>query len=230
LLDDYVREEMATREATAMGLDRDDTIIRRRLRQKLEFVAEDSIDATPPTDAALQAWLDQHPEKFRTDSEVAFRQVYLNPERRRGALDQDARRLLVRLSAARPDVDVSTQGDPLMLPHEVARSTRADVSRQFGEEFADAIMKVEPGRWAGPLSSGYGLHLVLVREREEGHLPTLAEVRPIVEREFLSERRRRELNALYDRMLERYHVTMEKRPKAPRTAGAAGAPGERSSR
>jgi hypothetical protein len=65
LLDDHVREEIATREAMALGLDRDDTVIRRRLRQKFEFIAEDSIDATPPTEADLQRWLDAHPADFR---------------------------------------------------------------------------------------------------------------------------------------------------------------------
>ena len=105
LVDDYVREEMATREAMALGLDRDDTVIRRRLRQKLEFVAEDTIDAAPATDAELQAWLDAHPETFRTEPQVAFRQVYLSPDRRGAAVDADARALLAQLSAAGPSVD-----------------------------------------------------------------------------------------------------------------------------
>ena len=97
LIDDYVREEIAAREAMTAGLDRDDTVIRRRLRQKLEFVAEDSIDSTPPTDAELQAWLEQHPEAFRVEPEVAFRQVYLSPDRRRASLEGDGRRLLAQL-------------------------------------------------------------------------------------------------------------------------------------
>jgi hypothetical protein len=225
-----VREEMATREAMAMGLDRDDTIIRRRLRQKLEFLAEDSIDATPPTDAELQAWLDQHPEKFRVEPEVAFRQVYLSPDKRGPAVDDDARALLARLSTAAAPVEIDTLGDSLMLPHEVERSTRTEVARQFGEEFADALLKVEPGRWQGPIRSGYGLHLVLVQERQEGRSPLLVEVRPVVEREFLSDRRRRELNAMYERMLERYRVTVEQRGAARQNADAttsvpAAAPG-----
>ena len=221
LVDDYVREEMATREAVAIGLDRDDTIIRRRLRQKLEFLAADSVDSMPPTDAELQTWLTEHPDAFRTEEEVAFRQVYLNPERRGASIEADARQLLARLSAAGPDVDVAALGDPLMLPREVVRSTRSDVVRQFGDEFGDAIMKVTPGRWEGPLTSGYGLHLVFVRERVEGRMPTLAEVRPLVEREFMNARRTRELASMYERMLQRYRVTVEKRTGEPQTAGAA---------
>ena len=227
LLDDYVREEMATREAMALGLDRDDTVIRRRLRQKLEFVAEDTIDAAPATEAELQAWLDAHPDAFRTEAQVAFRQVYLSPDRRGAAVDADARALLARLSAAGPSVAIDRAGDALMLPLEVDSSTRTDIARQFGEEFADAILKVEPGRWTGPLNSGYGLHLVFVRERREGRVPGLAEVRAIVEREFLGDRRKRRLNAMYERMLEDYRITVEPRAAAPATAGtpAGAAPG-----
>jgi len=221
LIDDYVREEIATREAMALGLDRDDTIIRRRLRQKLEFVAEDTIDATPPTDAELQAWMTQHPETFRVEPQVAFRQVYLSPDKHGASTGVEGQRLLTQLTAGGPRVDTAALGDPLMLPREVERTTRADVARVFGEEFADAVLKVEPGRWTGPLRSGYGLHFVFVTERQEARTPALAEVRPLVEREFLSARRTRELSQMYERLLERYRVTMEKGVDAVTPAATA---------
>jgi hypothetical protein len=218
LVDDHVREEMATREAMSLGLDRDDTVIRRRLRQKLEFLAEDTVDATPPTEAQLQAWLEKHPDAFRTEPQLAFRQVYLSPDRRGASVDADARRILAQLSAAGPAAAIDNAGDALMLPREVERSSRTDIARQFGEEFADAVLKVEPEKWIGPIRSGYGLHLVFVRERMDGRLPTLAEVRPVVEREFISDRRKRELDALYERLLTRYRVMVEPRASAPQTA------------
>ena len=221
LVDDYVREEMATREAMALGLDRDDTVIRRRLRQKLEFVAEDAFDAAPATEAELQAWLDAHPDAFKTDAQVAFRQVYLSPDRRGAAVDEDARALLARLSAAGPSAATDDVGDALMLPGDVSRSTRTDVARQFGDDFAEAILKVEAGRWTGPIRSGYGLHLVFVRERSDQRLPPLAEVRQVVEREFFSDRRKRRLNDMYEQMLARYRVTVEPRAADPVATGAA---------
>ena len=221
-LDEYVREEIATREAMALGLDRDDTVVRRRLRQKLEFLAEDTIGATTPTDPELQAWLDSHPETFRVESSVAFRQVHLSPDKRGTSLDGDARRLLDQLSNAPPETAIDSLGDAVMLPQEVARSTHADVAAQFGAEFADAILRVEPGRWTGPIRSAYGLHVVFVRHREEGRLPALAEVRPQVEREFMVERRSRELAAMYDRLLARYRVVIMQRHE-----GGSAAPGDR---
>jgi hypothetical protein len=211
---------MATREAMAIGLDRDDTVIRRRLRQKLEFLAEDTIDATPATDAQLQAWLESHPDAFRTEPQLVFRQVYLSSDRRGAAVDADARKILAQLLAAGPAAAIDHVGDALMLPREVERSSRTDVARQFGEEFADAVLNVEPGEWTGPIRSGYGLHLVFVRERTDGRLPALAEVRPAVEREFISDRRKRELDAMYERLLARYRVMLEPRASAPQAAEA----------
>jgi len=209
LIDDLVREELAIREAMRMGLDRDDVIIRRRLRQKLEFLVEDNITASPPTDAELQAYLNQHPDKFRTEPQVAFQQVFLNPIRRHATITHDAKVLLAQLSASDAATDIKMLGDPLMLPSEMPLSTRSDVSRLFGNAFADQVLKLKPGGWAGPIQSAYGLHLVFASEHVEGRLPSLARIRPLVEREVLSERKSRELNAMYDRLLERYRVTIE---------------------
>jgi len=210
-IDEYVREEMATREAMAIGLDRDDTVIRRRLRQKLEFLAEDSLEAAPPTDAELQAWLDTHQDAFRGEPEIAFRQVYLNPQVRKASLDADTRQLTDRLSRGAADAPIEALGDSVMLPRDVARTARSEVARQFGNAFADAVLAVTPGRWAGPIRSEYGVHLVYVSEREASHVPALAAVRGQVEREFMADRHQRQLDAMYARLLERYRVVVEPR-------------------
>lgn len=210
-IDEHVREEIATREAMMLGLDRDDTVVRRRLRQKLEFLAEDTNDATPPTDAELQAWLDAHRDQYRSDAELAFRQVYLSPDRR-PAVDDDARRLVAELERQGPDAPLEALGDRLMLPQDVDRASHADVARQFGEQFAQTVSSLQPGRWAGPLRSEYGVHVVLLRERISGGLPRLEEIHPVVARDFMAERRRSQLDAMYTRLLERYRVLMAPRP------------------
>lgn len=221
LIDDYVRGEIAAREARALGLDRDDTIIQRRLRQKLEFMAEDVLNAQPPTEEELQAWLDQHPDEFRIEPEIGFFQVYLNPDKRGNSIQEDAKKILEQLREAGTLVDNKTVGDPLMLPNEMNSTRLSAVSRIFGQQFADEIFQLEPGRWTGPVSSGYGLHLVYVTDRKEGRMPDLAEIRPLVEREFLAQRRKKELAAMYERLLERYHVTMQKKTDQRGTANAA---------
>lgn len=211
LVDDWVREEIAVREAMAQGLDRDDTIIRRRLRQKLEFLTEEAADAAPPTESELKSYLDAHREAFAVEPKVAFRQVLVSRERRGARAEADARALLARLVAGGPSARVDDLGDPTLLPREVELSPRRDVARTFGSEFAEALDGVAAGAWSGPLASPFGLHLVLVTERAAGGAPALADVRPAVERELLAERRRKQLDATYEKLLAKYRVVVEKR-------------------
>ncbi len=230
LVDDWVREEIAVREAMAAGLDRDDTVIRRRLRQKLEFLLEDSAEAAPPTEAELQAWLDAHADAFRIEPRVAFRQVYLSRERRGADAESDARALLSRLAKVglRADLadlgDLGDLGDPTMLPPELALAAPRDIDRVFGAGFAQRVGSLAPGRWAGPIPSSYGLHLVRVLDRVEGAPATLAAVRPIVEREVLAERRQQQLATMYERLLAKYTVVVEA-PPAGASAARASVPG-----
>jgi len=225
LIDDHVKEEIATREAVAMGLDRDDAIIRRRLRQKLEFLVEDAVDQVAPTDAQLQAWLEKHADAFTAEPRVALRQVYVSTERRSASARADAEKLLARLRAAGPDAKIDALGDASMLPRELPLGPLSEVSRVFGTEFARKIDGIEPGRWTGPVESPYGLHLVLVPERVPSARPELAEVRPMVERELLAERRRSQLQALYEKMLAKYTVTIEMPKEEGKKVSAARAEG-----
>jgi hypothetical protein len=220
-LDEYVREEIAVREAVALGLDRDDTVIRRRLRQKFEFAAEDAFEATPATDAELQAFLDTYPDNFRTEPRFSLRQVHLGPQRGK-ALQDDARQMLDRLQAAGPDAEIRSLSDSRLLPAGLEHTGLGEVARIFGDEFAAELLKAEPGRWVGPVRSGYGLHLVIVDSRDGGQLPALADVRPLVERDFMAERRKRALDAMYARLLARYPVVIERRSPAAASAAASG--------
>jgi hypothetical protein len=224
LIDDHVKEEVALREALAMGLDRDDTVIRRRLRQKLEFLLVDEAGAAPATDAELTAWLNRHPDSFRTEPRVAFRQVYVRPDRRGASAKADAAVLLAKLRAAGPDAAIAGLGDATMLPAESVLAPLSDVEHTFGKDFADDLNQIPVGQWSGPVESSFGLHLVFVRERTGGARTELAQVRPLVEREVQAERRTAALQAFYDRLLVKYSVVFEK--PLPSVAGAAGvAPG-----
>jgi hypothetical protein len=224
LIDEHVKEEIAAREALAMGLDREDIVIKRRLRQKLEFLLVDDAAAAPPTDAELKAWLEQHPETFRVEPQLAFRQLLLRRERRGASAAADASKLLARLREGGAEVATQTLGDASMLPPETPLQPLREVTRTFGQDFADALMKLAPGQWSGPVESSFGLHLVLVRERTDGAAADLATVRPLVEREVLAERRKAELQALYERLLAKYSVSIENPKPLPAAADARGAP------
>jgi hypothetical protein len=209
LVEDYIREEVLYREALAMRLDKDDTIVRRRMRQKLEFLTEDTIAAAPPTDQDLQSWLDKHPDKFRVAPKIAFSQVYFNASRGGENASSAASKLLAQINSAGKSIAAVELGDMTMLPHELPLARVDEIASVFGDEFAQQIAHLEIGRWAGPVQSGYGWHLVCVSERTEGSSRPLSEVREAVQREWLAARRREIVDSTYSKLREKYVVVVE---------------------
>ncbi len=210
LIRDYVREEVFAREAVALGLDRDDTIIRRRLRQKLEFISEDVFAHAEPTDEQLRAYLKEHPDTFRRDRRFTFSQVYLDPQQRGANLNRDAAQLLARLRRSGNHADIKMLGDSLMLENEFKALPASEVVKQFGEKFAASLGEMTTGQWQGPIESGFGVHLVLLSERTGGSLPALEEVRAAVRREWTNARRMEANEKFYQTLLQRYTVTIER--------------------
>ena len=212
LIEDRVRDEIAYREAVAMGLDQGDSVIRRRLRMKMELIVEDVAGFSPPTDEDLETYLAEYRESFRQQPQVSFIHVYLNSDKRGARVEDDAREILTKLSAAGIDADPESYGDPSMLPKELPLYYIKDIGRLFGVDFSRQILEVKPGAWTGPVWSSYGLHLVYVRERIEGRDPKLDEVRKEVEREWSALRRKEFKQATYKKLRERYTVTIEETP------------------
>jgi hypothetical protein len=213
LVEDYIRDEIFYREGRAAGLDRDDFVVRRRVRQKMEFLAEDMAVAEP-SDEQLTAYLASNPERFRTEDRLTFHHVFLSATRRGSALDGDAKQIadiLVRTSAP---VDTATIGDPFLLGEKFREMSRSDIARTFGEGFAKQLSAVESGRWQGPIPSSFGVHLVFVDERTRGNLPPLDTVREAVQREWLNARRIEAEQKLYRMLRGRYQIVVETSPKA----------------
>ena len=209
LVDDWVREEIATREAVAMGLDKDDSVIRRRLRQKLEFVSDDIAAQTKPTDADLNAYLQAHPDSFGVEPRITFSQVYLDPTKHGQHLARDAAQLLAKLQQAGGKADTSALGDSILLERSFQSAPTGEIGRQFGEKFAAALAGLAPGQWQGPIESGYGVHLVYVSERTAARAPALAEVRDAVQREWTNAQRLDGSARFYQELLKRYTVAIE---------------------
>jgi hypothetical protein len=209
LVKDRVREEVYCREALALGLDRNDTVIRRRLRQKMEFIADDIAAQAEPADAELTAYLQAHPEPFRIEPRFTFHQVFLNPENHGEHLARDAGRLLETLIQAGDNADAHKLGDPSFLQNDFVALASSEVARLLGTGFADKLSALSPGQWHGPIESAYGMHLVLISERTAPRLPELAEVREAVRREWDNARRLRSNEEYYQNLLQRYTVTVE---------------------
>lgn len=208
LIEDYVREEVYVREALSLGLDRDDTVIRRRLRLKMETMIDTAADALVPSDADLEIYLKTHSAKFEVDPQIAFRQVFLSPARRSDGITRDAIAILESLRRGAP-VDPATLGDATLLPDEMPLTSKTAISEMFGLEFAEAICDLEPGQWMGPIESAYGLHIVHVSGRQAGHLPQLAEIRGPLAREWADAKRQELAQARFDNLLKRYRVIVE---------------------
>jgi hypothetical protein len=208
LVDQYVREEVLSREATKLGLDKNDTVIRRRLQQKMEFIAED-FAAADPTEADLAAYLAQHPDAFRQDQRLTFRQVYLSPDKRGDQLDADVTNLLASLRAAGAQADISELGDPTLLERAFHNESQRRVDASFGAEFSTRLASLPLGEWTGPVHSGFGTHVVLVEQRTEGRSATLDEVRPQVRREWENARRLEANTRFLENLLEQYDVRIE---------------------
>lgn len=209
LIDDYVAEEIFYREGVAMGLDQDDTVIRRRLRQKMEFIAEDAAAAVEPTDEQLRAYLAQHAEKFVSPAESTFVQVFFSTEKRGDQARVDAEKLLAELQAGRGAANPTDGGDPTLLPADMQAASPQAIANTFGSEFAAQVEEAPVGQWSGPLQSGFGLHLVRVDERVAGALPSFDDIRPLVLREWQAEQRTESNKRFLDSLRAKYDIRIE---------------------
>jgi len=209
LVEDHIREEIFYREAIALGLDRDDTIIRRRLRQKMEFLPQDLVEQIEPTDAELRTYLRENADAYQVEARVSFQHIYLSLELRGTAAEGDARRLLADLKANGGPVEPAVLSDPILLPYDLESQSESEVARLFGQEFASRLIEIEPGNWTGPLVSGYGLHLVRVGERWPPRMPKLSEVRKAVKRDWQFMRRQQLDDQFFRSLKERYVIEVQ---------------------
>ncbi len=209
LVQDHIKEEIYYREALALGLDQDDTIIRRRLRQKMEFLADGIGDIKEPTDQELQSYLEKHPDKFHAESTYTFSHVYLNPERHLNSIQKDTAELLSKLNQAGDSIDTSQFGDSFMLGHYFSNQSESTIARTFGEQFASQLIQLQTDKWVGPVESGYGVHLIKINNRTIGQLPALQDVRKEVQREFMAEQQKQVSEKFFESIRSRYKVRIE---------------------
>jgi len=203
LIDSYIHEEVLYREGVALGLQDNDVVVKRRVRQKMDVLAEESEREAAPTDADLQAYLDKHAEDYALPAEVSFEQVMFDPKKHAGQVEA----VLAEARTALADgVDIMSIGDMTLLPQKQSRTYMEHVERNFGEEFARALTALPLGTWQGPVQSVFGLHLVRVTKRIPGRPATLSEARAAVERDWEHDRRIKAADDYYRKALGNYHV------------------------
>jgi peptidyl-prolyl cis-trans isomerase C len=209
LVESYIREEILYREAVAMGLEKDDSVVRRRMAQKIEFLFKDISTPPEPTDGDLQAYLEKYPDKFTSPARYNFSHIYLSVDKRGENAMKDAGELLTKLQNNPNQKDPTQFSDLFMFDYDFADITEFEITRIFGEQFAKALAGIKTGQWQGPVDSGYGIHLVKVGKRIEPSLPPLAEIRDKVQMEYIAELQRNANQKFYLSLRERYEVVVE---------------------
>lgn len=210
LVKNLIRDEIYYREAVGLGLDKNDPLIQRRMRQKLEFIFEDITSLTDPSDEALTLYMNEHKDKFSKKPQLSFEQIYLNYDNHQD-IKAAAENILEKLNeGGNPEAF----GDPLMIESSYRLLSQDEIKRRFGERFSLSIVTLPVGSWSGPVRSGYGVHLIRVTEKIEGRLPELNEIREKVKNEWLLDAQKKLKDETFNKLLEDYEVIVEE-PKKP---------------
>jgi len=210
LIQAHLKEEVLYREALAMGLDKDDAIVRRRMAQKLEFLITDVTVPSEVDDAVLMEFYEKNAADYMRAARLSFRHIYFNPDRHGERLLDEANVALQTLQTTGAGLQApDDMGDRSMLETRFQQKSTLEISRVFGSEFSDSIATLTPGSWQGPIRSGYGLHLVFVNEREAGGRHAFAEVRERVKNDYLFELRQSRNEEVLDKLKSRYEIVVD---------------------
>ncbi|HVP54824.1 MAG TPA: peptidylprolyl isomerase [Candidatus Eisenbacteria bacterium] len=214
MVEDKVREEVLYREGLAMGLDKDDEIVKRRMAQKMQFLAEDVATAHEPSTAELKAWFEKNSSKFTLPSRYSFRHLYFSPDKRGKNAEDDAAKVLAKIAGQPEDSKLAvSSGDSFMFQDYYGDRTPEAIAKEFGPQFAVALEKLKPGSWQGPVESGYGWHLVFVDTVIPGRIPAFEEMEPDVKTAWLAEQKATAWQKAYKEMRAKYTVLLPAPPE-----------------
>jgi hypothetical protein len=220
LVQQYIKETVLYREALTMGLNQHDQVIRRRLAQKLEFLAKDLVALTPPTEDELQAYFAEHQDRYQQPTLYTFTQVFIDPDKRGDATLDDAEKIKVTLIAKGAAIeDAGALGDSFMLQNYYPEKDQAEIQKNFGSGFVESLVELSPGQWHGPVLSGYGVHLVYVSNITEPPPPVFAEVQERVTQDWKTEKGEELNEKFYANLRDSYTIVIEA-PEADKVAAA----------
>src|SRR5271166_486498 len=209
MVENKVQEEILYREGLAMGLDKDDTIVKRRMAQKMQFLAEDVATAHEPSMAELKPWFEKNKDKFALPSRYSFRHLYFSPDKRGKNAQEDAAKTLAKIAGQPEDSKLAVSlGDSFMFQDYYGDRAPDAIAKEFGPSFAVAIEKLKPGSWQGPVESGYGWHLVYVDTVIPGRMPAFEEMEPDVKTAWLAEQKQQAWRKAYAEMRAKYTVLL----------------------
>jgi len=213
MVENKVEQEILYREALARGFDKDDEIVKRRMAQKMQFLAEDVAAAHEPTTAEIKGWFEKNSATFAQPGRVGFRHLYFSTDRRGARARDDAAGALAKLAGEPEDSKLaSTLADPFMFQDYYRDRAPENLAKEFGPPFALSVAKLAPGTWQGPIASGYGWHLVFVDTVIPGRVPGFEEVEPEVKAAWLAERKALAWQQTYKDLRAKYTVLLPAPP------------------
>jgi hypothetical protein len=209
MVENKVQQEILYREALAMGLDKDDEIVKRRMAQKMQFLAEDVAAAREPTAAELKSWFEKNGARFAQPPRLSLRHLYFSPDRRGARARDDAQEALAKLAGQPVDAKIaSSLADPFMFQEYYRDRAPEFLGKEMGPQFALAVAKLAPGSWQGPIESGFGWHLVFVDTVIPGRVPAFEEVESDVRTAWLGEQKALAWEKAYKDMRANYKVLL----------------------
>ena len=208
LLDNFVRSEILFREGAALGLGTDDSVLRNRIVQKMEFLLQDASAIQQPTDAAMAAYLTAHEAAWRVPEQLSFTHIFFSKSLRGDKAEADARAALEKMKSGAAN---ASGGDPFMLTAESQPQSHDAIATNYGRAFADSLFALPPSSagWQGPISSAFGFHLVQVTRRQPSHLPDLSEIRGPIHDAMMGERFQAAFEAAYAKVRVKYRVVVD---------------------
>lgn len=204
LVNEHVLEEIYYRKAMALGLHKQDAIIRKRLRQKMEFYSEAAASFQAPDDKELERFLQEHADRYRTPNRYSFQQIYINGDRPAREYQKRVHEIQQAL-----EKDVTPEGDPSLLPKHFRKASTHDVTRRFGKGFSNILDSLDPNVWSKPLASGMGLHFIKLTDRTQGVLPPLSAIRTRVESDWRYEQNQAFRGKLNRDFMAEYEVEIQ---------------------
>jgi hypothetical protein len=218
LIQQYIKETVLYREALTMGLNKHDMVIRRRLAQKLEFLAKDLVALTPPTEDELQAYFTDHLDRYQAPTRYTFTQVFVDPDKRGDTTLDDAEKIKATLIAKGDAIeDAGALGDDFMLQNYYPEKDQIEIQKNFGSGFVESLVDLSPGQWHGPVLSGYGVHLVYVSNITEPPAPVVADMHERVMQDWKTEKGEELNEKFYANLRDSYTIVIEA-PEADRVA------------
>ena len=216
LIELKVREEVLFREATALGLDKDDTIVKRRMAQKMEFLFEGAAIESDPSTETLKAWFNDNQQRFALLPRFSFRHLYFSSDRHGEHTREAAAKALEQVAGKSGTTDISTLGDPFMYQDYYGDRSFDEIAKLFGLNFAKALVNAKPGSWQGPVETGYGWHLVLVDASAPSRVPPFEEIESDVRASWIADQRAQAKAKSYEAMRARYDVVLPENPESKR--------------